>query len=412
MSTESNSGPEPRGPGRGGQATSDRVADPPVPPVANGTACYLHTPFCAIKCAYCNFFSGIRQAGELEAYFEGLAAELHHHHRLGRLSDRTFDTLYVGGGTPTAFSPAELRRLFDLLRTQLSFDPTAEVTSEANPESLTPASAGVLRELGVNRLSIGAQSFHDDELTGLNRPHDAAAIGRAVAAARGAGFDNLSLDLIYGLPGQTLERWQSSVRRAVDLGPEHLSCYCLILEPATPLTAAVKEGRQPRPDDGLQRDMFDWTVATLTAGGYEFYELSNFARPGRRSQHNLRYWLGRPWLGLGPSAHSYLDRARGANPANLDLYRRRFTAPTPQDPFRPVDPADLMFERVFMNLRLIEGMDLDDFQHEFGRSLDDAYPGVVRPLLDRGQLVQEGRRLRLGREWWFLSDGIFAEFAP
>jgi oxygen-independent coproporphyrinogen-3 oxidase len=378
----------------------------------HGTACYLHTPFCAVKCSYCNFFSGVRQVGQMEAWFDGLTAELGHHERQGRIRGRVFDTLYVGGGTPTAFDAAELERVFSLLHSTLTLDAGAEITSEANPESLTESMATTLRALGVNRISMGAQSFHDDELARLNRPHDAAAIGRAVRAARRAGIDNLSLDLIYGLPGHTLERWQHSLRSAIELEPDHLSCYCLILEPATPLTLDVQAGRQPRPDDSVQRDMFDWTVETLTARGYEFYELSNFARPGHRSQHNLRYWLGRPWLGLGPSAHSYLDGARGANPANLDLYRRRFTASEPQDTFRSVATADLVFEHVFMNLRLIEGMDVNAFQSTFGAPLEHFYPGLVDRLESRGQLVRESGTLRLGSDWWFLSDGVFAEFAP
>ncbi|TPW15175.1 MAG: oxygen-independent coproporphyrinogen III oxidase, partial [bacterium] len=367
------------------------------------TACYVHTPFCAIKCSYCNFFSGVRQTGEADLWFEGLAAELAHHSRMGRLSDRSFDTLYLGGGTPTALGATELVDLFRLIHDHLEIVPGAEITSEANPESLTPGQAGVLRELGVNRLSIGAQSFHDDELKRLNRPHDVAAIGRAIAAARGAGFDNVSLDLIYGLPAQTMETWQVSVNRAVDLAPEHLSLYCLILEPATPLTLDVNAGRLPRPDDDRQRDMFDWTVARLTGAGYDFYELSNFARPGRRSAHNLRYWLGRPWLGLGPSAHSFLDGCRGANPANLDLYRRRFIAPEPVDTFRPVARPDLIFERIFMNLRLIDGMDLADFEAEVGQPLDDLYPGVVDRLIGTGLLQLRERHLSLTPRAWFIS---------
>jgi len=390
---------------------SDSMAVTPIS-AHDATACYVHTPFCAIKCSYCNFFSGVRQAGESDLWFEGLGAELAHHGRRGRLAGRRFDTLYLGGGTPTALSAIELKKLFRMLHDHLAIVPGAEISSEANPESLTPEQAATLRELGVNRLSMGAQSFHDDELIRLNRPHDVAAIGRAFAAARGAGFDNLSLDLIYGLPGQTLDRWQASVMRALELGPDHLSLYCLILEPATPLTIEVNAGRQPRPDDDRQRDMFDWTVTCLTAAGYEFYELSNFARPGRRSEHNMRYWLGRPWLGLGPSAHSFLDGARAANPANLDLYRRRFTAEEPVDPFRPVAPADLIFERVFMNLRLIDGMNLAAFEEEFGRSLIEFYPGVVERLVGSGLLIHRDGHLRLAPEAWFISDGVFSEFAP
>jgi oxygen-independent coproporphyrinogen-3 oxidase len=390
----------------------ESTADAPPAARRPHTAVYVHTPFCAIKCSYCNFFSGIRRDGEAEAYFEGLTAELAHHARQGRLADRRFDTLYIGGGTPTALEPEELRRLYALLRGRLDFTNDAEITSEANPESLTPAKAQLLRELGVNRISMGAQSFHDDELQRLNRPHDAAAIATARHNARAAGFDNVSLDLIYGLPGQTLARWQHTVERALALEPDHVSAYCLIVEAGTPLAADVKSRRQPRPDDDLQREQFDWTVQRLAAVGYDFYELSNFARPGKRSEHNLRYWLGHPWLGLGPSAHAYLDGARAANPANLDLYRRRFTAPEPHDPFRAVTRPNLIFERVFMNLRLIEGMDLARFEADFGRPLTDFYPGLVERLVADGLLERANGRLRLAPRAWFVSDGVFAEFAP
>ncbi len=381
------------------------MSDPP------GIACYVHTPFCAIKCDYCNFFSNVRRTGEDAVYFDGLAAEIEHHRRRGRIDGAVFDTLYLGGGTPTAFTADELRRLVGMLRTALTFAPDTEVTSEANPESLTADSAALLGDLGFNRLSIGAQSFHDDELAALSRPHDAAAIGAAVSAARGAGFTNISLDLIYGLPGQSLERWQASVERALDLGPEHLSCYCLILEPGTPLTRDVDSGRRPRPDDDLERDMFDWLTERLSRAGYDMYELSNFAKPGCRSAHNLRYWTGAPYLGFGPSAHSYLDHRRGANPAHLETYRNRFLAGEDWDPFRKVDPRDLVFERVFMGLRLTEGLNLADFEAEFG-PLETHYPGLVQRLTSQGWLETEGHHLRLTPPARFLSDGIFSEFAP
>lgn len=376
------------------------------------TAAYVHTPFCAIKCAYCSFFSHERGGGQGAIYFEGLAAELAFRRRVGTLEGRLFDTLYVGGGTPTALEPAELRRLFSLLREHLNVAPDADITSEANPESLTPANAALLRELGVNRLSLGAQSFHDDELKRLNRPHDAAAIGTAVRAARAAGFADLSLDLIYGLPHQTLARWQATVEAALALEPDHLSCYCLILEPGTPLATAVRDRREAAPDEELQRDMFDWLGHRLVRAGYAMYELSNYARPGHESAHNLYYWTGRPFLGLGPSAHSGLEGRRGANPAHLDHYRTRFTTDPVIEPLRPVAPADLRFERIFMALRLTAGLKLSAFAAEFGAPLEHFHPGLVERLVARGWLERAGDYLRLTPDYYFLSDGVFTEFAP
>lgn len=383
-----------------------------LPPPALLTACYVHTPFCAIKCSYCNFFSHERGEGQGAIYFAGIAAELEFRRRVGTLTGRHFDTLYLGGGTPTALPIPELERLFSLLRDALPFSGDADITSEANPESLTSDKAAALRRLGVNRISLGAQSFDDGELRRLNRPHDARAIGEAVRVARAAGFDNLSLDLIYGLPGQTLATWQATVERALALDPEHLSCYCLILEPGTPLYSRVKSHAEPHPDDDLQRTMFDWLSERLAGAGYEMYELSNWCRPGRRSEHNLRYWTGRPFLGLGPSAHSGLEGWRGANPAHLEHYRARFEAAEPVDPLRAVEPAALVFERVFMALRLREGLKLSAFEREFGRPLDACYPGLLATLTARGWLERTGDYLRLTPAMYFLSDGVFSEFAP
>ena len=376
------------------------------------TACYVHTPFCAIKCAYCSFFSDVRVEGEGRGWLETLVREVAYHGRMGRYEGRIFDTLFLGGGTPTALTAEELERLFTCLDEHLDIDPHAEITSEANPESLTPEKAALLRSLGVNRISIGAQSFHDDELLALNRPHDAAAIRVAVRAAREAGFENLSLDLIYGLPGQTLERWQETVEKALVLEPDHLSCYCLVLEPGTPLARDVKEGRVAHPDEDVQRDMFDWLVARLDKAGFGIYELSNFARSGRRAEHNMRYWTGRPWIGFGPSAHSYLDGQRAANPADFEKYRRMYAASETQDPFHEVRPADLVFERLFMGLRLTEGLDLGCFEREFGRPVESFYPEVTERLVQEGWLIRENGRLRLAPHAWFVSDGIFSEFAP
>lgn len=375
------------------------------------TACYVHVPFCVRKCAYCGFFSGIGDEKAQRDYLGGIEDEIECHRRAGRLEGRVFDTLHVGGGTPTVLEPALLEKLFAALRARLPFDPEAEVACEANPESLTPEVAALLANAGVNRLSIGAQSFHDDELATLGRPHDAAAVGQAVAAARSAGFVNIGLDLIYGLPGQTLERWQATVEKALALEPEHLSCYCLTLEPGTPLEAAVRQGSVPRPDEDRQREMFDWLVERLPRAGFEMYEISNFARPGRRSRHNLRYWTGQPWLGLGPAAHSSLDGRRAENPADLGAWRDLYRPPGLRDPFQPVARRDRIFERVFMALRLVEGLDLAAFEAEFGAPLESFYPGLVERLTAEGLLRTENGFLKVTSHARFLSDGVFCEFA-
>ncbi len=278
---------------------------------------YIHIPFCRAKCIYCDFYSLPRAEGQMDAYVSALTAQLAAWRE--RAADYTVDTVYFGGGTPSYLGPDRLCRLLDTVFQNYRVAPGAEITLEANPDSAQDVSAlRRLREAGFTRLSLGMQSADDAELRRIGRVHTHVQTVRAVENARAAGFDNLSLDLIYGLPEQNLERWAANLDAALALAPEHLSCYGLKVEEGTPLFA--RRERFTLPDDDAQADMYLYTVDALARRGYGQYEISNFCRPGRASRHNSRYWTLTEYLGFGPGAHSDFGGERFALARDLDAY--------------------------------------------------------------------------------------------
>ena len=286
-------------------------------PERDGLGIYVHIPFCRSKCDYCDFYSLAGQEGRMDAYQKAL---LSHIKETAQAAGRCrVDTVYFGGGTPSFYGDKRLRELLSAIGKQFQIEKGAEITLEANPDSVDEKSLRRLRKAGFNRLSLGMQSACPEELAAVHRPHTAEQADQAVAAARKAKFDNLSLDLIYGLPGQTADSWHATVEHALSLEPEHLSCYGLKVEEGTPLAARVAAG-EALPDDDLQADLYLWTVDRLAQAGYEQYEISNFARPGYESRHNLRYWQLRPYLGFGPGAHSDFGGRRYSWVRDLDGY--------------------------------------------------------------------------------------------
>ena len=269
-----------------------------------GLALYVHIPFCESKCPYCDFntYAGIEAL--MPSYVAALAREIEQWG--GWLGRPTLASVFFGGGTPSYLPPDDLRRLMRAIRAAFDLPDDAEATAEANPGDCTPERLLAMRRAGFNRISIGVQSFDDAELAMLGRRHDAERAARAVRDARKAGFDNLSLDLMFGLPEQSVATWARSVEEAVRLQTDHLSAYALTLEPGTPLEADVRIGRTPEPDPDLAADMYLRAQTVLAAAGLQQYEISNWAAPGRESTHNLAYWRGLPYLGVGPGAHSYL----------------------------------------------------------------------------------------------------------
>lgn len=368
-------------------------------------ALYVHVPFCAARCRYCDFCSTAYESQLAEQVIDAELVELAR--RAERLTQPA-DSIFVGGGTPTILPPPLLTRLMQALGAFAG--PSTEFSLEANPNSLSEESLSIVRRAGVNRLSIGVQSFQDAELAVLGRLHSADEARRALLRAAQAGLTSLSADLIYGIPGQSLEGWQNSLRQLLDLPIDHVSCYCLSLEPGTPLAEDVEAGRETPMDESLQRECYELAIDLLAEAGLEHYEISNFARPGHRCRHNLVYWHNRPYLGVGPSAVSYLDGRRTGNTHDLQAYvediqvGRAPTAMTEQ-----LFGRALMAETLMLMLRLRDGVDRQAFRARFGEDPAEAFDAPVRRYLQLGMLDLTSDRLALTRPALFVADTILAD---
>lgn len=303
-------------------------------------------------------------------------------------------------------------RLGRVLRDGFRLEPGVEFTSEANPESVEPERLAAMTGAGVNRISLGVQSLDPQELELLGRPHDAAAIPRAVAAVRAAGIANLNLDLMYGLPEGRVGVFRDSLSGVLALEPDHLSAYCLGLEPGTPLAQAVEQGRLPRPDDETARRQYDLLLALTGRAGYSLYEISNVARPGFACRHNLRYWRRESVLALGPSAHGLWGNLRWANPAPLGKWIAAYADGGRVPPLTEVPASQARFEWIFLRLRLEEGVSLADYRTRWERSFLEDYGTLVEQLEDRGLLSRDAHRVRLTPAARFVSDGVLSEFVP
>ena len=285
--------------------------------MADKLGIYIHIPFCRSKCDYCDFYSLAGRDDRMDQYQKALLSHIKETAPLAQ--DFPVDTIYIGGGTPSYYGAKRLKELLGVIRKLYKVEKDAEVTVECNPDSVDVKSFKILRKAGVNRLSMGMQSANACELERIHRIHTPQQVNEAATAARKAGFTNLSLDLIYGLPGQTMDSWKATVEHALSLIPQHLSCYGLKVEEGTPLAARVAQG-EVLPDDDQQADLYLWTVGRLERAGYPQYEISNFAKPGFASRHNLRYWLTQPYIGFGPGAHSDFGGRRYSFVRDLDAY--------------------------------------------------------------------------------------------
>ena len=285
--------------------------------MADKLGIYIHIPFCRSKGDYCDFYSLAGREDRMDQYQKALLSHIKETAPLAQ--DFPVDTIYIGGGTPSYYGAKRLKELLGVIRKLYKVEKDAEVTVECNPDSVDVKSLKILRKAGVNRLSMGMQSANACELERIHRIHTPQQVNEAATAARKAGFTNLSLDLIYGLPGQTMDSWKATVEHALSLIPQHLSCYGLKVEEGTPLAARVAQG-EVLPDDDQQADLYLWTVGRLERAGYPQYEISNFAKPGFASRHNLRYWLTQPYIGFGPGAHSDFGGRRYSFVRDLDAY--------------------------------------------------------------------------------------------
>lgn len=335
---------------------------------------YVHIPFCRSKCDYCDFYSLAGREERMDSYQRALLAHLKETAPMAR--GVWVDTVYFGGGTPSFYGEKRLRELLSAIQKHYRLEKGAEVTLEANPDSVDFKSLRSLRRAGFNRVSIGMQSACPGELAAVHRPHTVEQGDRAVAEARRAGLKNLSLDLIYGLPGQDMASWQGTVEHALALEPEHLSCYGLKVEQGTPLAARTAAG-EPLPDDDAQADMYLWTADRLKRAGYEQYEISNFARPGFESRHNLRYWLLRPYIGFGPGAHSDFGGRRYAWVRDLEGYIKGVlegSAPL-LDSQDLIPPEERSCEYLMLGLRTARGIEEWEYR---GRYFMDFSPLEAR----------------------------------
>ncbi len=389
-------------------------------------ALYIHIPFCQTKCPYCDFntYAGIEPL--IPSYIEALTTEIRHWGAL--LCKPEVSTIFFGGGTPSYVPGQSIELILKATQDAFHVMDDAEITMEANPGDLLANDVERLTKLGINRLSIGTQSLDDSLLKVLGRRHSSQEAVEAYGAVRRAGFANVSLDLMYGLPGQTMQQWQDSLEKVLSLSPEHLSLYCLTLEEGTPMERQVRLGETPESDPDLAADMYLLAEELLKQAGYGHYEISNWAFPEKESMHNLTYWHNQPYLGVGPGAHSYLGKWRFNNINSPREYIRRFgnfskaessldvlssevisQVPTVGDVETIEQPME-MAETMMLGLRLAEGMSLDGFAARFGRSLSSVYGEQIQELTSLKLLEQRGDVIHLTDRGRLLGNEVFLRF--
>jgi len=371
---------------------------------------YIHVPFCVDKCHYCAFVSKKAEENDLAEYPELLLLEM----QLHASEAAPVVSIYFGGGTPSLLQPDHLARLLEGISIKTGISKDAEITLEANPGTVDIDSLQAFRRAGINRLSLGIQSFDDSFLKCLGRIHSADQSRQAFREAREAGFDNISIDLIHSLPGQSIDQWRAELLQAVKLSPEHVSIYGLTVEDGTPFAGIYPADSPELADEDLSADMFELADELLTSHGFEHYEIANYCRPGYRSRHNSGYWKRDGYLGLGVGAHSFLREGHGirfSNPDSLEAYRQGVRSGHFErvGEFR-LSPEDAMAEYMYLGLRLSDGVSIPEFEREFGRSLESVYGSTPADLEKLGLLVQNGDVITLTLRGMLLSNQAFARF--
>jgi len=408
------------------------TAPAPGPGPATALGLYVHVPFCATKCPYCDFNTYARIEDLIPDYVGALGNEIATWGAaLGRPS---LATVFYGGGTPSYLPPDQFMRLAHCVEAAFRVMPGAEITVEANPDDCSPAKLASLLDAGANRISIGVQSLDDTLLRRLGRRHDSKQALGAVREARAAGFDNLSVDLMFGLPHQSQATWESTVHQVLESAPDHVSMYALTIEPATPFAALVQAQELPEPDPDRAADMYEFACEAMESAGFRHYEISNWAKPGRASRHNLIYWRNSYYLGVGPGAHSFLPGVRFADLKSPREYVRRAGSLTPElangvswveaapDVVRALEAAGVigsserisrsleMAETMMMGLRLDQGVGNAQFQARFGQNLAETYPSEIADLTRLGLLEQDAEGLRLTTRGRLLGNEAFGRF--
>lgn len=369
---------------------------------------YLHVPFCSVRCSYCDFPTVAGRDDRIDAYLDALVREI------ATMQDGlppVADTVFVGGGTPSRLDPLQLARVLDAVRVRFRMEDGAEITVEGNPESLTRERLEGYRSAGVTRVSVGVQSLDDAVLRRAGRAHDGKEALRALRDARLAGFPDVSADLIAGLPGERLDVWADTLRRVADEGPDHVSVYLLETDKDTPLSRGVRAGRVAVADDDALAAAYETTVDVLDEAGLELYEISNFARSGKRSRHNLKYWSDEPYAGFGNGAHGYNEGHRRANLRDVDAYIAAVArGDDPVEWSEPFDGRRRLAEALFLGLRRKEGVDLPALERRYGEDPRAVWGEAWRRGAEAGLVEEEGGWTRLTREGRLRSNALFSEF--
>ena len=367
---------------------------------------YIHTPFCKRRCIYCDFFS-TTQSEKKPAYVHALCQELDM--RKNYLEGEDIETIYLGGGTPSQLSQKELEEIFSTLYNIYKVKDNAEITLEANPDDLTPEYVHMLRTLPINRISMGIQTFQEETLKLLHRRHTARQAIEAFQRCREADFQNISIDLMYGLPGETLDTWKENLQQAIALRPEHISAYHLIYEEGTALWKLREQHQVEEADEDLSVTLFRTLIEELTHAGYEHYEISNFCLPELHSRHNSSYWTGKKYLGCGPSAHSFNGTSRQWNVPSLDKYIHAIQHGKLDYEIEELDIYTRYNDFVITTIRTHWGMSLSQLRSIYGEELYQYCLRMAKPHLAKGVLEMKGDTLKLTKEGIFISDGIMSD---
>ena len=381
------------------RGTTPGGVDPPL-------GLYLHIPFCEAICNYCNFNRGLLDVGVKHRYLGALSQEIESNRDPVRV-----DSVFFGGGTPSVLEPSEVRGLIARCRSSFDLEPGAEITLEMNPETASPDRLAGYRAAGVTRLSLGVQSFRDAELRRLGRLHTAARAIEAFGLARAAGFDDISVDLMVWLPEQTVQHWSESVETLIGLGPEHASLYLLELYPNAPLRDEMARGGWTQAPDDIAAEMYHTGLDRLEAAGYRQYEISNVARAGRRSRHNLKYWSDGAWVGFGCGAHSTRDGRRWHNVTEIGSYIGRVDGGlSPMASYRTLPVDERLTDALFLGLRLSDGVDVPAVEQRYGVDIWKRWGEDLARCVEAGLLLDDPRRLRLTRNGMLLASEVMRVF--
>lgn len=365
---------------------------------------YIHIPFCESKCIYCDFYSMANNNHLIDKYIDALLVEAAQ--RKNELNSETITTVYLGGGTPSLLSITQLSKLVNGLKKVFDFSDVEEFTIEVNPDDVTADYIQQAKSLGINRVSMGVQSFSDEDLRFINRRHTAKQATDAIHIIKEAGIDNISIDLIYGIPGQNIEMLKNNVDTAISLSVQHISAYTLMYEDGTRLSVMRSLGKITEMDDDVVAAMYDYLVAQLKSNGYIHYEISNFALPGLHSRHNSSYWNLTPYLGLGVAAHSFDGTVRRFNPSNLKKYLDALGEGNLCVEVEKITKAEKYDEYVMLRLRTADGIDADELMHRFDEEYYQFFIEKTKPLVSEGSLINENGRYYIPENHIMISDNI------